>query len=577
MNIFRYAVHGSLGLMLAVLVVACSPADDKRSPKADMVINAAKIYTVDENNPIASSVAIKDGRIIYVGSSDGAIAYVNDDTEMVDLDDGIMYPGFTDGHGHLMGIGQREMTLNLEGSASIVEVRERVSAALVGMESGKVLIGRGWIETHWPEARFLNKNDLDDLSPNNPVVLTRADGHALAANSMALAMAGVDKDTVSAEGGEIHRLPNGEPNGVIVDDDQAAFYEILGSFSDDQKQEAYIKAGEVYNAYGWTGIHAMSVDPNNISLVESLSDSGDVNLRVYNSIDMKNDGGVVNASAINRLINEGSRQSRNGRVVTRAIKLYMDGALGSRGAALLAPYSDSPESVGLMRSTKADVMPILEGALRAGIQINTHAIGDRGNRVLLNWYEQAFATVPKSERTIAEPRWRDEHSQIINPDDIPRFVDLGIIPSMQPSHAIGDLFFAPSRLGSERLNGAYAWQTLLNTGSIVLGGTDAPVERGDPRIEFYAAVARMSLDGFSDENWHKEEAVSRENALKMFTLWPAFGSFMENDLGSIEVGKLADLTVFSVDIMTIPPEEILTAPVVMTIVEGEIVYSAAVD
>ena len=251
----------------------------------------------------------------------------------------------------------------------------------------------------------------------------------------------------------------------------------------------------------------------------------------------------------------------------------MDGALGSRGAALLEPYADA-NSTGLVLSREEQVIPILETALRAGIQINMHAIGDRGNRLLLDWFEQAFATVPTDERVVPTPRWRDEHTQIVHPDDIPRYAQLGVIPSMQPSHAIGDLHFAEDRLGEDRLEGAYAWQSFLDTGVIIAGGSDAPVERGDPLIEFYAATARRDLSGFQGENWRPEEALTRAEALKMFTLWPAIASFAENEIGSIAVGKRADFSAFDVDLMTAPEADIPKGRALLTIVDGEVVYQA---
>lgn len=555
-------------------LMACDQVGEDIDQKlAEKVFLAEKIYTVDTANPIADAVAVKNGRIIYVGSSQGVGEYIGSSTQIVDLKGATMFPGFTDGHAHLLGIGNRERTLNLEGAQSIEEVRERLSQALKAAPKGSVLYGRGWIETHWPEARFLTMNDIEDISEDNPVVLTRADGHALVANSMAMRMAGIDKNTPNVAGGEIYKDEAGEPNGLFVDNAQFALLALTGQSRFENKDVAFVTAGEVYSSRGWTGIHNMSVDPADVSMLERLADKGQLSLRVYNSIDMVS-GGNVNNLAVGRLINEGPRFSRNGQVITRAIKMYIDGALGSRGAALLAPYSDDPSNVGLMRSQKQDVMPVLIGALRAGVQINAHAIGDRGNRELLGWFEEAFDAVPRAERTIAEPRWRDEHTQILNPDDLARFVELGIIPSMQASHAIGDMFFAPDRLGADRLIGAYAWQSLLNTGSIIVGGSDAPVEQGDPRIEFYAATARMWLDGFYDDNWHREEAVSREDALKMFTIWPAYASFQDDNLGSIEVGKVADFTVFSGDIMTIPFEGILKVETVMTVIDGEIIFNA---
>ncbi len=256
----------------------------------------------------------------------------------------------------------------------------------------------------------------------------------------------------------------------------------------------------------------------------------------------------------------------------RTIKVSFDGALGSRGAALLKPYNDSPDTSGFLTEKPEELRPMFEEALRRGIQVETHAIGDRANRIILDFYEQAFKAVPPEQRKIREPRWRVEHAQIVDPADIPRFARLGVIPSMQPSHAISDLFFARSRLGLDRLDGAYAWQSFLKSGAIICGGSDAPIERGEPMIEFYAAVGRKSIRGESTEGWHPEQAVSREQALKMFTIWPAYAAFEEKEKGSIEVGKLADFTVLSADILKIPEAEILQMRCIMNIIGGEIVF-----
>jgi len=262
------------------------------------------------------------------------------------------------------------------------------------------------------------------------------------------------------------------------------------------------------------------------------------------------------------------------RLTVRHIKVTVDGALGSKGAALLEPYSDY-DTTGLLTQKEEEMLPMLIEALRKGIQIEVHAIGDRANRTILDWYEKALKTVPADQRRIREPRWRVEHAQVVSAQDIPRFAKLGIIPSMQPSHAIGDLHFAPSRLGLKRLEGAYAWQSFIKSGSIVAGGSDAPVERGEPMIEFYAAVARKDQKGYSGEGWHPEQAVTREQALKMFTIWAAYAAFEEKLKGSIEVGKLADLTVLSADIMKIAEPEILKAECVMTVIGGEVVFETA--
>jgi predicted amidohydrolase YtcJ len=273
-----------------------------------------------------------------------------------------------------------------------------------------------------------------------------------------------------------------------------------------------------------------------------------------------------------RLIREGATVGLfDNRLTVRTIKVSLDGALGSKGAALLEPYADH-DTAGLLMYKEEDLMPMFTEALKQGIQIETHAIGDRANRVILDLYEKAFKAVPEGERKVRDPRWRVEHAQIMHPSDIPRFARLGVIPSMQPSHAIGDLHFAPSRVGIRRLEGAYAWQSFIKQGSMIAGGSDAPVERGEPMIEFYAAVARRDQKGFTGEGWHPEQKVTREQAIKMFTLWAAYAAFEEKPRGSIEVGKLADLTVLSADIMKIPEAEILKTRCVMTVINGEIVF-----
>jgi len=553
----------AVSIAIAALMVLALGACEQSAP-ADSIFSGGVIYTANDASPMVDAVAVRDGVIIYAGTLKGAEAHKGATTQMIDLGGAAMYPGFTDAHGHLYGIGAREMTLNLEGTTSIADMLAKLAARVESTNNGEVVYGRGWIETHWPEGRFPNRDDLDAVSPNNPVILERADGHAIVINSAAMMAVGLTAETAAPFGGEILKDANGRPTGMLIDAAQSLVATLREAPTQSEIEETYRTAGRVYADYGWTGIHSMSVEADNVPVIERLSDAGELGLRVYNSID-----GFSEETSYG-LIKDGPRQSANGHVVTRAIKLYMDGALGSRGAALLEPYSDA-DSQGLMLVQKDYMMPMLEAALRAGIQVNTHAIGDRGNRELLNWYEEAFNAVPVAERKIAEPRWRDEHTQIVNPDDIIRFRDLGIIPSMQPSHAIGDLHFAPDRLGKDRLVGAYAWKSFIDLGVIVAGGSDAPVERGDPRIEFYAAVARQDQSGFSNEDWHAEEAVSRDQALKMFTLWPAYAAFAEDKLGSIEVGKLADFTVFSRDIMTIPIADVLNVDVVMTVLEGRVV------
>lgn len=556
-----------LGL-LVLFLAACGEPQQTEPSKMTVYLNGT-IYTGDVNNPIAGAVVVEGNQIVFVGGEAEAREIANK-AEVIDLNGAFMYPGFTDAHAHLLGIGNRELVLNLEGSTSIADVQERLRAYVKTVPEGENIVGRGWIETHWPEGRFLNRHDIDAVVSDRPVMLGRSDGHAVTLNTVGLELLGITKDTPVPDGGLILLDDDGELTGVLIDaakeEPETFFYKALIR----RRPEAYAASSNFLVAHGWTQIHNMWDSFDDPAVIESLSDEGVIKTRVYNSV-QGYFAGVGPNPKVYEFIETGPRSSQNGLVTTRAIKLYMDGALGSRGALLLEPYADDASS-GLLLADKAVYLDLMEKALRAGIQVNIHAIGDGGNRLLLDWVEQTFGAVPAIEWGNPDPRWRDEHTQIVNPADIPRFAELGVIPSMQASHAIGDLYFAPDRLGKDRLNGSYAWRSLIDAGSIIAGGSDAPVERGDPRVEFYAAVARKSLDGFQNEDWHPEEAVTREEALKMFTIWPAYAAFQENDLGTIEVGKLADFTVFSADIMTIPEAEILGVEVIMTVVDGEVVY-----
>lgn len=562
---FRLAAAFAAALVFA----ACGKKSDAPSPNAaadaaaDRVFVGGPVYTGFEDRPTVEAVAVEDGRIVAAGARADIERLIGPETDVIDLGGAALYPGFVDAHAHLLGVGMRELTLNLEGVSSIKELVDIVASAAQETAEGETIYGRGWIETGWPEARFPSRADLDQASENHPIVIVRADGHALAANSAAIEKAGVTRDTADPEGGRIERDASGEPTGMFIDNAMGLIEKLVAAPSDDAKREAFAVGAGVYAASGWTGLHNMSVDPADMSLIEEEAAAGRLNIRVYNALDK----GGYDAIAL-----DAPHTNNSGRIVTRAVKLYIDGALGSRGAALSAPYSDQPGTSGLLLMTHDEAAPLFARALRDGVQIATHAIGDRGNSLVLDWYEEAFKAVPAEERKVANPRWRIEHAQILHKEDIPRFAKDGVIASMQPSHAIGDLYFAPARLGEARLDGAYAWRSLLDAGAIIAGGSDAPVERGDPLIEFYAAVARKDLEGKSGADWRPGQKVTREEALAMFTSAPAFASFQEADLGTIEVGKKADFTVFSKDIMTVPEAEILTAKPVMTVVDGEIIF-----
>ncbi len=557
----------SFACLLALLFVFGFVGTNPVADSADLILINGNVYTVNEKQSHAEAIAIKGDRIVFVGSNLGAKKFQGTKTRVIDLHGETVVPGMTDAHYHFIGVGQREMNLNLEGITNLEDFLAKVKTRVDQAKPGDWVTGRGWIETFWQPPVFPTRWDLDKISPNNPVFLTRADGHGAVANSAALKIGNVTKDTKDPFGGQVLRdKQSGEPNGMLLDNAQGFVSRHIPDRSGDDLEKAVMLANDRSIMLGWTQVQDPGGSYTDVDLYKKLYSEGKLKIRIYKAV-------YGPGPEADRLLREGPiNEAFNNHFNLRTIKVVSDGALGSRGAALLAPYSDAPDSKGFLRVKEETLLPMLKEALRKGIQVQTHAIGDYANRFVLDEYEKAFNAVPIHGKR--DPRWRIEHSQIVNPTDIPRFAKLGIIPSMQPSHAIGDLHFAPSRLGMERLNGAYAWNSFLKTGVIIPGGSDAPVERGEPMIEFYAAVARKDIRGYSGEGWHPEEKVTREQALKMFTIWPAYAAFEEQLRGSIQVGKLADLTILSADIMKIPEMEILKAHCVMTIIGGELVYEA---
>ncbi|MEJ0034900.1 MAG: amidohydrolase [Gammaproteobacteria bacterium] len=571
-------------------------AQESHAAEALVLLNA-NVYTAWDRQPRAEALIAKEGRITYVGTSAAARRLAPKGAKVIDLRGRTVLPGLTDAHAHLAGIGSRELSFNLEGTTGIDDLQNRLrsrvadtlrsagAAAASGLDGAALpgdgdsrprrdsaprsdwIVGRGWIESRWIPAVFPTNANLDAVVSDRPVLLTRADGHAAVANSLALQLARVDSRTPDPTGGQILKDPKtGEPTGMLIDN----AVDLVGRLIPDSTEADHLRALEVGASrsvrLGWTQLHNAGSSFDEIDRLCTLYRSGKIKLRIYNAIN----GPGPDAD---RLLQQGPATTYCGdRLTVRSIKLYIDGALGSRGAALLAPYTDAPDSQGLLVNRPDDLKPLLATALQRGIQIETHAIGDRGNRIVLDLYEEALAAVSRKSRVVPVPRWRIEHAQILDPADIPRFAKLGVIASMQPSHAISDLYFAPKRLGPERLRGAYAWRSLLKANAMIVAGSDAPVEQGNPMVEFYAAVARRGADGFANDDWHLEQRVTRDEALKMLTLWPAYAAFQEKERGSLEVGKLADITVLSADIMKISEPEILRTRAVMTIIGGEIVY-----
>lgn len=548
------------GLILALCACKPSPvANDSPAPlsKPDRtsltVFSGGTIYTGKGMQTVETVTVDSEGLIVAL-SPPTSQDWDNSEIRQIDLNGGFMYPGFVDGHAHLLGIGQRELTLNLEGTASIGELVTRIESELVGLPAGQIVYGRGWIETGWPEGRMPSAADLDAVSPDNPVILGRSDGHALVANSAALAAAGITDDTPNMAGGTIERDATGKATGILIDNAMTPVMQLRELPDDAAILTAFAVGAQEYSARGWSGVHNMSVDPDHAAMLERLDLEGRMPLRVHNAFD---EDGFELAAA---------RRHETDTITNRAVKLYMDGALGSRGALLIEPYSDRPQSTGLSLLEPDRLALLMDRADASQVQLAMHAIGDLANRRILDVFEASDYG--------SDLRWRIEHTQVLHPDDIARVSKLGLIASMQPSHAIGDLKFAPARLGIQRLYGAYAWQSLLQEGALLVGGSDAPVEVGSPQIEFYAAVARKDLQGRSGEGWHPEEALSRTQALTLFTQAPAYAAFQEDRLGTIEVGKFADFSVFDRDLMTIDEADILQTKAIMTVVHGDIVYSA---
>ena len=569
----------TLGLACGLLSVLAACSDQNTSstppapvetasgncPRADLLLYNTTVYTSNEAQWQAEAIAVSNGRIVFVGSNADAAVYQCGDVQQLDLTGQFVYAGFTDSHQHLEGVGRRTKTLSLFGIPTLRETVDAIEEFADGVAAGSWVQGRGWIEREWTdEQRFLNKNDVDPFTPDKPLFMPRADGVSALVNSRALELAGVTRDTPDPEGGRFERDIDGNPTGYVLANAMNVFRDLIPPDSDAYLRDNLLRGMRANAAMGWTQTHDAGMSLRLTRLMKDLHAEGLMAHRVYAAVPIQE---------ANEFLQTGREKTDDDMFDIRGIKVFIDGTLGSRGAALIDNYSDADHNGFMNRTTKEELMPVLYQSLRQGIQIWTHVIGDRAVRSLLDWYQEAYDAVPRNEWASADRRWRMEHAQIIPPSDQQRFVELGVLPSMQPSHGIGDLNFAPDRLGPDRLGYAYPWQQLVNRGLMILAGSDAPVEVGDPRIEYYAAVARKRLDGSSGAGWHPELAVSRETALKMLTIWPAHGAFQEDLRGSIEVGKYADFTVFDRDLLTVPEQDILTAEVVMTMVGGEVTYS----
>jgi predicted amidohydrolase YtcJ len=527
---------------------------------ADLIVTSATIHTADDTAPIAQAFAVRGGRFVYVGSYDGARALRGPHTEVLDLPGKTVLPGLIDAHAHLTSVGLDLSQVSLYKVTSYDEVVAR-TVAFARASPDPWIFGDGWDQNLWPGKAFPTNDALSAAIPDRPVLLSRVDGHAILVNAKAMQLAGITRQTVDPQGGRILRDANGEPTGVFVDDAQGLIRRVVPSPSHDQLVRATRAAIEEANRWGLTTIAEPGTNDVNLAAHRQLLEAGTYTLRNYAML--SDDAALLEEHFHSGIIDA----AYDGRLWVRAVKMYADGALGSRGAALLEPYSDDPGNTGLITTPQPHVQSVTEAALRAGFQVCVHAIGDRGNRMILDSYEAALNAVPSHD-----PRLRIEHAQILAPSDIPRFARLGIIPSMQTTHQISDMGWAASRLGPQRLIGAYAWRSLLDTGVIIANGTDAPVEPLNTLRTFHAAISRQNEKNLPPGGWYPDQRMTREEALKSMTIWAAHANFQEHMLGSISDGKYADFVVMDRDWMTIPPEEIMQTQILSTHSSGERVY-----
>ena len=507
----------------------------KTKEEVDLIVTNANIYTVDANFSKANSFAVKDGKFVAVGDSE-EITQKYDAAEQLDAEGKTIVPGLIDAHCHFYGLGQNQQVVDLVGTQSFDEVVERV-VAFQKERPSNFIRGRGWDQNDWEVKEFPTKDKLDELFPDTPVALERVDGHAYLVNQKALDMAGITTET-QTEGGEIVK-ENGVITGVLVDNPMALVDKVIPEASLAQKIQALKDAEKISLDYGLTTVNDAGLPRDIIELIDSLQQADELSIRVYamvsnypENLDYFLNKGIIKTDELN----------------VRSVKVYGDGALGSRGAALRAPYSDKPGHFGAMVTPVDQIEALAERIAATDYQMNTHAIGDSANIVVLRAYKKALEG--KSDR-----RWKVEHAQVITPSDFDYFEN-GIIPSVQPTHATSDMYWAEDRLGEERVKGAYAFKDLLDKAGLVALGTDFPVEQVSPFLTFYAAVARQDLEQYPEGGFQMENALSREETLKGMTIWAAYSNFEEDEKGSIEPGKFADFVVLSDDLMTIPSEEI---------------------
>jgi hypothetical protein len=555
---------GFLRSLLALLGLPMMPrgASAADAP-ADLIVTGATVRTADDSSSTAQALAVRGGRFVFVGDTNGAMRLRGDGTQVLDLSGKTVLPGLIDAHLHLTDIGLALHEVDLDGVPSFEELIRR-TVAFAKTSPDAWVLGEGWDQNRWPQRVFPTHQVLSAAIPDRPVALDRVDGHAVFVNAKAMKLAGITKATPDPFGGRIVRDSGGEPTGVFVDNAMQLIYRAVPPPTHDQLRRAALAAAAECHRWGVTGIGEARTSAADLGVYHELAASGELSLRNYTRLE-------DDAELIDRELSAGPRSAlHDGRLWIRGIKFFADGALGSRGAALLAPYSDDPGNTGLIRTPQAHIERVAERALRAGFQVSVHAIGDRGNRMVLDAYEAALRRVP-----VKGHRFRIEHAQVMTAQDIPRLKQLELIASMQTTHQISDMGWAQSRLGPERIKGAYAWRSILDTGTIIANGTDSPVEPVNTLRTFHAAIARQNEQNEPPGGWYPDQRMTRDEALRSMTVWAARANFQEDVIGSITTGKYADFVVMDRDWMTVAPEEVMGTTVLATYFDGKRVYDAA--
>ena len=555
-------------LPLILLLIGCD------TEKADMIVHNGTIYTMNDLMPTTESVAIRNGKIIALGKYRDLDDLINPRTKIINLNGAMMTPGLIEGHGHFYGLGLAKMQLDLSTAESYAELVSMVSDAIDSSNPGEWILGRGWHQSKWSDNAdsfikgFQTHDSLSKISPNNPVWLKHASGHAGFANQKAMDIAGVSSETEFGFGGEIIKDLSGNPTGVFNERAQGLISKHvdtnLGKDSDIRAIELAVKT---CLEHGITSFHDAGTGSKTITTLRSAIDKNLLKVRVYAMLTSRD------TSLLNQWYKNGPEIGTGNDFLTiRSIKLNADGALGSRGAWLIDEYTDRPGHFGMATQSMDYVYKVAKNGIQNGFQVNSHAIGDRANREILDQYEKVFNEFPKLSK---DHRWRIEHAQHIDPKDIPRFGSLKVIASIQGIHMSSDRPWAINRLGQKRIiEGAYVWRDLINHGAILINGSDVPVEPIDPIASFYASTTRKTLKGLPNSGYEPEQKMTRIEAMKSYTINAAYGAFEEKLKGSIEIGKYADFAVFSQNLITVPDDKILETKILYTIVNGKIEYQA---